>query len=111
MLVIFLMVFIHAQGYFVVCLEERMKYLRRPNKRSQMACDETPPAKRPVKPLKPQVVPVGLDSVGEDDASHARNTKMLQELFAQVLICNHTYLYNKIRFSPVHAHHFVYKYT
>ena len=110
MLVIFLMVFIHAQGYLVVCLEERMKYLRRPNKRSQTACDETPPAKRPVKPLKPQVVPVGLDSVGEDDASHARNTKMLQELFAQVLICNHTYLYNKIRFSLVHAHHFVYKY-
>ena len=88
-----------------------MKYLRRPHKCSQMACDETPPAKQPVKPLKPQVVPVGLDSVGEDVASHARNTKLLQELFAQVLTCNHTYLDNKIHFSPVHAHHFVNTYT
>ena len=76
-----------SQGYLVIGLEERMKYLRRPHKRSQvaMSSEDNPPAKRPPKPLMPQVVPVGMHATGEDDASHARNVKMLQALSQQVL--------------------------
>ena len=44
-----------SQGYLVIGLEERMKYLRRPHKRSQvpMSSEDNPPAKRPPKPLMP----------------------------------------------------------
>lgn len=78
-----------SQGYLVIGLEERMKYLRRPHKRGQVAMSSSsegnPPAKRPPKPLMPQVVPVGMHATGEDDASHTRNIKMLQALSQQVL--------------------------
>ena len=65
-----------------------MKYLRRPHKCSRVAEDgaSAPPPKRPVKPVMPQVAPVGVNAVGEDNASHARNTKMLQALYKQVRI-------------------------
>lgn len=90
-----------SQGYLVIGLEERMKYLRRPHKRSQVAMstsiEDNPPAKRPPKPLKPQVVSVGMHATGEDDASHARNIKMLQAICQQVFVnklhaCIHVYV-------------------
>ena len=79
----------------MIGLEERMKYLRRPHKRSQvaMSSEDNPPAKRPPKPLMPQIVPVRMHATGEDDASHARNVKMLQALSQQVHIGNNVILY------------------
>lgn len=66
---------LYSQGYLVVGLEERMKYLRRPHKRSQVESTGTPPAKRPPKLLMPQVALMTRHAIaiGKDDASHARN--------------------------------------
>lgn len=77
---------LYLQGYLVVGLEERLKYLRRPHKRSQTDSGAPPPAKRPPKPLMPQVALTARHAVGEDDASHTRNVKMLQALSKQVCI-------------------------
>ena len=68
----------------MVGLEERMKYLRRPFKRTRVEDAGTPTPKRLPKPLMPQVSPMASHAIGEDDASHTRNVKMLQALSKQV---------------------------
>ncbi len=64
-----------------------MKYLRRPYKRGKRPLDEpaVPPVKRAPKPVMPQkMLSVHGQPTGEDEASNARNLKMLQALAKQV---------------------------
>ena len=78
------------QGYISIGLEERLKYLRRPQKRPAKECiapDATPPAKRQPKPVMPQVYAILDNGVGEDDASHQPNAEELKSLYRQVRGC------------------------
>ena len=91
------------QGYISIGLEERLKYLRSPQKR--LLCPSltdgvaAPTAKRQLKLMMPQVQAVSTGMEGEDDASHQRNVEKLKSLSKQVHIwctCNSV--------LTVHAH-------
>lgn len=86
------------QGYISIGLEERLKYLRRPQKRPQKEYpsatdgEAAPPPKRKPKPVMPQVLAIGDSAVGEDEASHQWNVEKLKSLSKQVRRCTALYL-------------------
>ena len=80
------------QGYLVIGLEERLKYLRKPKTgtvRNRSSEGDQPPSKKALKPVHPTFVP-SVSGIGEDDDSNRRNIKMLQSLAK--LVCIRIYM-------------------
>ena len=77
-----------CQGYLVIGLEERLKYLRTPKTgtvRNRSSEGDQPPPKKALKPVHPTFAP-SVFGIGEDDDSNRRNIKMLQSLAKLVCI-------------------------